>query len=547
MERRIGIQIPVAVAEVQHPLHGMPQAVRVCLLGSHGGGVRGIVHRQVQLVGCGGRKSLVGAVIPLHGGAGTGAEIAALLGGQRQIAHADLIAIIHKRCAGQGKQHGVSNFQLIRGQTGGGADGIMVAGNQAVQAVLAGRLVAGQPVIQELVNTRAGIRTEIRLADVMRVRIYCAIIIAHQPAVAIALPFQHKVHIKAVFQGLARLVPFAHQSGFGVFLVQHSGNIAPDGTGILFVVGIILDQAGCHIHTETIAAHIQPKAHHILHGFHRCARAGGVGGHLPLFAALAVTIVQSRLALEEVQNISTVAVGLAANERHTVTGAKAGVRPDIAVGILILFRLAALLKPCVFLAGMAGHQVQQHMDALGMSCFKQRFGIRVGAIAGGNQLIIAHIIPGVLERGIKAGVDPKGVAPQLFDVIQLFDNPLQIADAIPVGIIKALGVNFVKNCVFQPLFQNNHSYYFLSLCAESGAPYGSRCTGQNSTFIIRFRTAVVNHLSQKQTQIFLIFWCRCTILSAYGAFCCVTLLFSIRANSRAAALGTRPPSCTSTT
>ena len=61
---------------------------------------------------------------------------------------------------------------------------------------------------------------------------------------------------------------------------------------------------------------------------------------------------------------------------------------------------------------MAGHQVQQHMDALGMSCFKQRFGIRVGAIAGGNQLIIAHIIPGVLEQGIKAGVDPKGVAPQ---------------------------------------------------------------------------------------------------------------------------------------
>ena len=209
--------------------------------------------------------------------------------------------------------------------------------------------------------------------------------------------------------------------------------------------------------------------------------------------------------------------------------------------------LAAGLEPRVFLACVAGHQVKQHTDALLMRGPEQRGGVLVRAVARGDLFVVAHIIARILERRIKAGVDPKGVAPQLFDVIQLFDNPLQIADAIPVGIIKALGVNFVKNCVFQPLFQNNPSYYFLSLCAESGAPYGSRCTGQSSTFIIRFRTAVVNRLSQKQTQIFLIFWCRCTILSAYGAFCCVTLLFSIRANSRAAALGTRPPSCTSTT
>ena len=243
---------------------------------------------------------MVGAAVPLHRRAGAGAEIAALLGGQRQIPHADLIAVIHKRRAGQRKQRGVGQPQLVHRQARRRAHGVVVAGDKAPQPVLVGGLVIGQIIVQKLIDAGAGILAEVRLADVVRVRVGCTVVVAHQPAVAVALPLEIKVHIKAVFQRHARAVPLGHQRGFGVFLIQHGGNVPPDGAGVFFVFGIVFDQARSHIHAEAVAAHIQPEPHDVFHRFHGRLAGGGGGGHLPFLVDLAVTIVQRGLALEEV-------------------------------------------------------------------------------------------------------------------------------------------------------------------------------------------------------------------------------------------------------
>ena len=273
----------------------------------------------------------------------------------------------------------------------------MVAGDEAPQAVLVGGLVGGQIVIQELVDAGAGVLAEIGLADVVRVGVGRAVIVTHQPAVAVALPLEIEVHIKAVLQRHLRAVPLGDEGRLGVLLFEHGGDIAPDCTGVLFIFCIVLDKARRHIHAEAIAAHIQPEPHDVLHGLDR-AHTGGVGGGLlPLLVDFAVAVVQCGLTFEEVQDIGAVAVGLTADEGHTVPRCEAGIRPDEAVGIFVVLGLAALLEPCVFLAGVAGHKVKQHADALLVRGLEKRRGVRVRAVARGNLLVVTHIIAGILE------------------------------------------------------------------------------------------------------------------------------------------------------
>ena len=65
---------------------------------------------------------------------------------------------------------------------------------------------------------------------------------------------------------------------------------------------------------------------------------------------------------------------------------------------------------------------------------EQRGGVLVRAVARGDLFVVAHIIARILERRIKAGVDPQGIAAQVPDVVEFGNNALQITDAVAVGI-----------------------------------------------------------------------------------------------------------------
>src|SRR5699024_3474047 len=69
-----------------------------------------------------------------------------------------------------------------------------------------------------------------------------------------------------------------------------------------------------------------------------------------------------------------------------------------------------------------------------------------------------HIVAGVAEGRVKAGVQPQGVAAQRLDVVQLFDDAGQVADAVAVRIPEALGVDLVENALFQPVGHKTVSF-----------------------------------------------------------------------------------------
>ena len=97
--------------------------------------------------------------------------------------------------------------------------------------------------------------------------------------------------------------------------------------------------------------------------------------------------------------------------------------------------------------GMARDEIEQHMQAVLMGCFKQLLHVFVGAIARRNGIVIGNIIAGIPERRGKAGIQPDSTAAKAADIVQLLDNALQVADAICIGIAKALRVNFIKDCL----------------------------------------------------------------------------------------------------
>ena len=140
------------MTESQQRLHAVQQAVGVVRLSGHSGRIGGSVHRQIDILRVGGGEAVVGRVVPLHRRAGARAEVAALLGGQRQIAHTDLVTVVDEGCTGQRENCRVGQPQLVSRQARGGADRVMVAGDEAPQTVLVGGLVGRQVIVQEFAN-----------------------------------------------------------------------------------------------------------------------------------------------------------------------------------------------------------------------------------------------------------------------------------------------------------------------------------------------------------------------------------------------------------
>ena len=54
------------------------------------------------------------------------------------------------------------------------------------------------------------------------------------------------------------------------------------------------------------------------------------------------------------------------------------------------------------------------------------------------------------EQIKEAGIYPDCVTAELTDIVQSADNSLKIPDAVSVGVLKRLGINFIKYCIVKP-------------------------------------------------------------------------------------------------
>ncbi len=268
--------------------------------------------------------------------------------------------------------------------------------------------------------------------------------------IAVSPVIQIEIHVKAAFQRTLGAAPLRYQNRVRVIPVDLLRNVAPQRHGRNLLI-IILDQRVRHVHAEAVAAHVKPESHNVLQGFPCGDAVRVIHRKLPLVLNLMEAVVQCGLGAEKVHQIVAVMVGCATHKTITLRCVPRAGRPYIAVGVLVVLRLAALHEPCMLIRGMSRNQIQNDADSLFVGGFKQRLQLLVRAIPGRTFFVIPHIIARVHERAVKAGVHPDRIAAQTLDIVQLLCDARKISDAVPVRIQKTLGINFIKNTVLQPI------------------------------------------------------------------------------------------------
>ena len=332
-------------------LHLMIERILPGLLVLYRRTVRALILADIELLLRGAAEARVHAIVPLHGSPGTGPVEAALHGSQTgQITHSDLVSVIDKRRSRHGKQEGKCHLHVLLIQPPGDSFHIVIAGGDADQPLFLRLFIILHILLHKLRDIPFSLFGKIRMLTAEQV------IIMGRPEM------KQEVHVEASLQRLVRLSPLGNQHGIRKFLVQERAHLFPEGDGALSFF-ILFDQGARHIHTETVTAHLQPEAHHILHGLQSGLRPLVLRRHLPWPGDFIIAVIQRRLRRKEIHRAGAIPVGNPSQTRHILRCLPDVVRPYITVRIFVFLRLHGFLKPGMLHRCMTRNQVQQHMHA----------------------------------------------------------------------------------------------------------------------------------------------------------------------------------------
>ena len=124
--------------------------------------------------------------------------------------------------------------------------------------------------------------------------------------------------------------------------------------------------------------------------------------------------------------------------------------PDIVIAVCIILRLPAFHKPFMFIGGMVHHQIHDDADASFMGCRQHLVEVLHCAEFFHDRLIVTDIIAVVVIGRLIHRREPDHINPQIFQIVQPADNPLQIANPIPVAVHKAARINLINNGFLPP-------------------------------------------------------------------------------------------------
>ncbi|GFI37838.1 hypothetical protein IMSAGC015_02026 [Lachnospiraceae bacterium] len=120
------------------------------------------------------------------------------------------------------------------------------------------------------------------------------------------------------------------------------------------------------------------------------------------------------------------------------------------ISVLPRWILKSLPKPFMPVRTMIDHQIHHNIH-ISLLCFlKKQIKLFHCPEFFCNLIIIRDIVPLVDKRRLIDRGQPDNINPQSLQIIQLFYNPPQISDAVPITVIKAFRVNLIGNFVVPP-------------------------------------------------------------------------------------------------
>ena len=273
---------------------------------------------------------------------------------------------------------------------------------------------------------------------------------AEQRGVAWVIEVNEEIDVESGLDRTDGIRPLGNEDGIGILGFIHVAHLGPEFHRFL-EIRVAFHQRGGHVHAETIGTGIQPVAHDFFH-----LLAGGkavwmIDRKLPrlLRIGFGEAVVERWLEVEEVGHIISIALGESRDGRNSGPFPDA-VGPNIAVRELVLGGFGGGLEPRVFGGGVTCHEVETDAHTALVGFFEEPLQIGIGAVARRDFVEIANVITGIAEGRLKARVQPDRIASERTDVIELGNDARQIADAVAVGVEKALRIDFIEEGVGEP-------------------------------------------------------------------------------------------------
>ena len=217
---------------------------------------------------------------------------------------------------------------------------------------------------------------------------------------------------------------------------------------------VSIEQAGFPIQKPLVLGdHVDPVQPEPIHALFLPKQHDGING----FPHRRIFPVEIRLFRQEAVHIILPGQRVQRPGRARKDGAPVGggavplpVPPDIIVPIGVLPAFPALQEPGMLIRGVVGHHVQHDPDAPRLCPGDHPFQVFHGTVDGVYGPVIRNIVAVVLAWGSVHRADPQHGDPQLRKVIQLFPNAAQVADPIPIAIVKAAGIYLIYHRFLPP-------------------------------------------------------------------------------------------------
>ncbi len=436
-----------------------------------GGGVLGLVlhveglevvfrvhdHREIELLGVGHGESGVAVRAPLHGGAHAVAVAQVVV-----VPHSDLVPVVDHRRSGQGEEETVHQLHLAPvvveqgGQPAPDAQvdaGLGIAGVDPVHVVplLVGDHLQGQLVV---IAQEDGPLAVLRDARGLFQNVDEGEAVLHpQGHVQPGHDGEVEGHVafvpvaEVVHRVLRPLVGLGQEHAAFIVGVHVAAQLLEKvvGLGEVLAVGALpLEEVGHGVQAHSVHAQVHPEIDDLEH------------------APAHFRVVEVEIRLVRVEAVPEVGPG------HGIPGPVGGlevleddpglleflrrVAPDVEVperGFGV--RAAGQLEPAVLVRGVVEHQLGDHPEAAIVGGFHEFPEVLQGPVVGVDVEVVRDVVPVVLlGRGVE-GQQPDRGDTQVLEVVQLLEQPLEIADAVSVGVHEGLHVELVDNRVLVPL------------------------------------------------------------------------------------------------
>ncbi len=241
------------------------------------------------------------------------------------------------------------------------------------------------------------------------------------------------------------LVRFGQQHAIGIAVVDRRADFAQVlvHLGQVLAVGpLAREQIRNRVQAQPVDALVQPEAqdvdHLLLHGH-------VVEVQIRLIAEESMPVVLARFGVP--RPVGRLGVG---EDDARVFVLLVRVAPDVVVAKRRRRVGASNLKPWVLIRRVVHHQLSDHPQAAAVRRLDEGLEVLQTAVRRQYVHVVGDVVPVVAQRRRIGRQQPERGNPEVLQVVELFDQPAEIADPIVVAVKKGFDMQLIQNRVLVP-------------------------------------------------------------------------------------------------